>query len=101
MNTQIPLTEDVREAYAEYQANGLLVLSDDEGLADFDRWKAANDAQVLRDAADEIRAIFASPDRQRPRDPAGECPTDLLNDPQWAEHIVRQRAARIEKEGTA
>lgn len=100
MSDYTPSTEEVRNAFTQTSVWLPRTPFKDYGET-FDRWKAANDAAVLRAAADEIRAIFASPDRQRPRDPAGEYPTDLLNDPQWAEHIVRQRADRIEKEGTA
>jgi len=74
---------------------------DDEGGATFDAWLAAHDAEVLEAAADEIRVILADPKRKRPLDPAGEFSTDLLNDPQWAEWIVRSRAARIIEEERA
>lgn len=58
-------------------------------------------AEALREAADGVEAAFADPDRRRPRHPRAEVPTDYVNDPQWAELIVRDRADQIEKEAGA
>lgn len=55
-------------------------------------------AEALRDAAGEIEATFADYDRRRPLHPKAEVSTDYVNDPQWAELIVRNRADRIEQE---
>lgn len=54
-------------------------------------------AEAVRQAAEEIKATFADPDRRRPRRPNADVVTDYANDPQWAELIVRNRADRIEK----
>lgn len=56
-------------------------------------------AEALREAADEIEATFADPDRRRPKNPKAEVPTDYVNDPEWAELIVRNRADQVENEG--
>jgi hypothetical protein len=54
-------------------------------------------AEALREAAGEIEATFADYDRRRPLHPKAEVATDYVNDSQWAELIVRNRADRIEQ----
>lgn len=58
-------------------------------------------AEALREASDEIEATFSDPDRRRPKHPKAKVSTDYVNDPQWAELIVRNRADRIERGETA
>lgn len=59
----------------------------------FDDWLSAHDAEVeaavRAQIAADIRSTFTDPERRRPRDPAGEFATDLLNDWQWAELIAK------------
>lgn len=62
------------------------------------RAQAEAEVRALRDAADEIKATFDDYDRRRPLHPKAKVPTDYVNDPQWAELIVRNRADRIEQE---
>ena len=61
------------------------------------RVRAEGAAEALESAADEIKATFADPDRRRPKHPMAEVATDYVNDAQWAELIVRQRAQAIEQ----
>lgn len=95
-----PSTEEVREAFSEMSGWDM---SADESDAAFKRWLSAllreERAKALEDAADEVRAVFADDDRQRPLRPDAETPTDFVNDAQWAELIVRNRAESIRNEG--
>lgn len=92
MSDYTPTAEDVREAYAIYNANGFLVLSSmHQDHADFDRWLAAHDAQVLRNAADRLSSTGGVAHKLTPH---GVLVTMAAPADEW----LRVEADRIEEE---
>lgn len=63
MSADTPTTEEVRDAYC-WALGGVTLTYDLAGEAPFDRWKAANDAEVaakaLQEAADDFRRAAAA-----------------------------------------
>ena len=59
MSGYTPTTEEVREAWltAEHEERDPFSTSDDDLRAEFDRWLAAHDAEILEKAAQRVEAL--------------------------------------------